>query len=106
MSTNDPYLDKHIAVINSFSSTKPLPDDPVKRADIETVLRDGYVVLDGLLDEQDAKTLAEEVDRMTGDNPKFGRKAFEGWATIRIYSLLNKYVSFLSSSSSNSDMIG
>ncbi|CRG83580.1 putative protein Mb3657 [Talaromyces islandicus] len=80
-------LDKLLGLIGA---TKPLPEDPVKRADIETVLRDGYVVLDGLLDEEDVKELADEVDRMTGDDPKFGRKTFEGWATIRIYSLLNK----------------
>jgi hypothetical protein len=84
-------LDKLLGLIGA---TKPLPEDPVKRADIETVLKDGYVVLDGLLDEEDVKTLADEVDRMTGDDPKFGRKTFEGWATIRIYSLLNKCVSF------------
>lgn len=70
----------------------PLPEDPVKRADVESVLQNGYVALDNLLTEEDVQSLREEIDRMTGENPRKGRHMFEGTNTIRIYSLLNKFV--------------
>ncbi|KAH8688827.1 hypothetical protein BGW36DRAFT_309502 [Talaromyces proteolyticus] len=83
-------VDYFTGLTNRNHDAPPLPEDPVTRADIEAVLKDGFVVLDGLLTEEDIKSFREEIDHMTGEHPKFGRHMFEGRETIRIYSLLNK----------------
>jgi ectoine hydroxylase-related dioxygenase (phytanoyl-CoA dioxygenase family) len=69
---------------------KPLPSDPVARADIEHVLEHGYVILPDCFTKAEAKEAREEIKRLLGDNPLGGRNAFEGINTNRIYSLLNK----------------
>jgi hypothetical protein len=74
----------------NYAQLPVLPEDPVKRADIEAVLKDGYVALHNLLTEEDIEILKEDVVRMTGEKPKLGRHIFEGADTVRIYSLLNK----------------
>lgn len=84
-----PEIDYFLNLLN-LEHLPPLPEDPVKRADIESVLKNGYVTLENLLTEEDVQSLREEVDRMTGENPRKGRHMFEGRNTIRIYSLLNK----------------
>lgn len=82
-------VDYFLNLLN-FSHLPAFPEDPVKRADIEAVLKDGYVALENLLTEEDVEILKEEIVRMTGENPKLGRHMFEGTDTVRIYSLLNK----------------
>jgi hypothetical protein len=86
-----PEIDYFLNLLN-LEHLPPLPEDPVKRADIESVLQNGFVALDNLLTEEDIQSLREEVDRMTGENPRTGRHMFEGRDTVRIYSLLNKFV--------------
>ncbi|KAL1966010.1 hypothetical protein VTN77DRAFT_4950 [Rasamsonia byssochlamydoides] len=73
-----------------------MPDDPVKRADIEAVLKDGYVVMENLIPKDEVELLRQEITRLTGDKPKLGRHIFEGKNTIRIYStrLFDKYCLF------------
>lgn len=91
--TKGPGIDYFLDLLN-LEHVPPMPEDPVKRADIEAVLKNGYVALENLLDEEEVKSLKEEVTRMTGDSPRLGRHMFEGSNTVRIYSLLNKSVLF------------
>ncbi|GAM43660.1 hypothetical protein TCE0_060f18649 [Talaromyces pinophilus] len=72
-----PEIDYFLNLLN-LEHLPPLPEDPVKRADVESVLQNGYVALDNLLTEEDVQSLREEVDRMTGENPRKGRHMFEG----------------------------
>lgn len=62
-------------------------DSAVVDADLAAVLRDGYVILENLLS-------PEEIDEIRGEvRPildRTGRNNFEGHATQRIYSVLNK----------------
>lgn len=69
---------------------KPLPTDPVTRADIEHVLEHGYVILPDCFTKSEAKEARDEITRLLGESPLVGRNTFEGLNTNRIYSLLNK----------------
>jgi hypothetical protein len=80
----------YFAALVNFAHNPELPEDPVKRADIEAVLRDGYVVMENMVPPEDIEAMREVMTRLTGDDPKMGRHIFEGHSTIRIYSLLNK----------------
>lgn len=68
----------------------PMPKDPVDRANVVKVLRDGYVVIENCFTKQEAEAAKAEIDRLSGSAPIAGRNAFEGLNTNRIYSLLNK----------------
>jgi ectoine hydroxylase-related dioxygenase (phytanoyl-CoA dioxygenase family) len=72
------------------STEKPLPSDPTSVADIKHVLENGYVILKDCFTKAEADEAKDEMDRLTGKSPEFGRNPFEGLKTIRIYSLLNK----------------
>lgn len=69
---------------------KPLPSDPVTRANIEHVVEHGYVIILNCFTKAEAKKARDEIDRLLGDKPQVGRNSFEGVDTNRIYSLLNK----------------
>ena len=69
---------------------RPLPDDSVSRADIEHVLKHGYVIIRDAFTKAEAKEARDEIDRLLGQSPLKGRNPFEGLNTNRIYSLLNK----------------
>jgi hypothetical protein len=69
---------------------RPLPDDPVTRADVQKVLEQGYVILSDLFSASELAVARGEVRRLAGMEPKRGRNQFEGHSTVRIYSLLNK----------------
>lgn len=69
---------------------KPLPTDPSLRADIQHVLEHGYVILPDSFTAAEAAEARDEVDRLSGPDPRTGRTGFEGHKTSRIYSLLNK----------------
>ena len=73
-----------------FSKSKELPSDPVDRANVEHVLRHGYVVLENCFSKDEAEAAKAEIDRLSGNAPMKGRNPFEGHNTNRIYSLLNK----------------
>lgn len=62
-------------------------DPQVAEADLAALQRDGYVVLPDLLT---AEELAEIRASVVGLLDRTGRNAFEGQATQRIYSVLNK----------------
>ncbi|MFB7716137.1 phytanoyl-CoA dioxygenase family protein [Nocardia sp. NPDC056100] len=62
-------------------------DPAVVEADLVAVLRDGYVILPDLLTDDELKAIHDDVDSLL--NLK-GRNNFEGHATQRIYSVLNK----------------
>jgi hypothetical protein len=72
--------------------THTLPTDPVSRADIEHVLKHGYVVLENVFTKDEADEAISEMHRLSGRGPKKGRNPFEGFDTTRIYALLDKYV--------------
>lgn len=74
----------------NYYKTKPLPTDPVDRANIQHVLKHGYVVLENCFSKEEAEAAKAEIDRLSGSAPVTGRNAFEGLNTNRIYSLLNK----------------
>ncbi|KIW18123.1 hypothetical protein PV08_02411 [Exophiala spinifera] len=72
------------------TARKPLPEDAGTRADIEHVLKHGYVVLPDCFTEAEAREARGEIVRLLGKDPLHGRNSFEGLNTNRIYSLLNK----------------
>ena len=67
-----------------------LPQDPSDRANVQHVLRHGYVVLENCFSKAEADEAKAEIDRLSGNSPRVGRNPFEGFKTNRIYSLLNK----------------
>lgn len=69
---------------------RPLPSDPRTRADVDYVLENGYIILEGCFSIADALEAKAEIDNLSGQAPEPGRNAFEGLRTNRIYSLLNK----------------
>lgn len=75
---------------NLTKNFNPLPDDPVDRANVQSVLENGYVVLKDCFTKEEADAAKAEIDRLSGNSPIMGRNAFEGYNTNRIYSLLNK----------------
>ncbi|KAL2393547.1 hypothetical protein ABEF93_002980 [Exophiala dermatitidis] len=77
-------------IFSKAGRTKPLPQDPVTRADVEHVLEHGYVVIPECFTRAEAKEARDEIVRLLGQNPLGGRNPFEGRNTNRIYSLLNK----------------
>ncbi|KAL1954876.1 hypothetical protein VTO42DRAFT_465 [Malbranchea cinnamomea] len=81
-------------IYENYYKTKPLPSDPVDRANIEHVLKHGYVVLENCFSKEEAEAAKAEIDRLSGRAPFKGRNAFEGFNTNRIYSLLNKTRAF------------
>lgn len=51
--------------------------------------RDGYVLIEDVLDEADVKHARDELDRLLVDTP-YGRQDFEGLKTRRVYALFGK----------------
>ncbi|MBL1079367.1 phytanoyl-CoA dioxygenase family protein [Nocardia sp. 2] len=62
-------------------------DPAVAQADLDAVLRDGYVILADLLTPEELAEIRREVRPLLD---RTGRNNFEGHATQRVYSLLNK----------------
>lgn len=62
-------------------------DPAVADADVEAVLRDGYVILPDLLTAAELRAIRADVDPLLDLK---GRNNFEGHATQRVYSVLNK----------------
>lgn len=62
-------------------------DPAIADADLARVLRDGYVILPDLLSADQLVAIKEAVDPLLD---RHGRNPFEGEATQRIYSVLNK----------------
>lgn len=67
-----------------------LPSNAQSKADIEQCVEHGYVILQDVFTLDEAAEARAEIDRLSGKDPIPGRNVFEGLATNRIYSLLNK----------------
>jgi hypothetical protein len=77
-------------IYSKIVERKPLPADPVPRADVEHVLEHGYVIIPNCFTRAEAQEARDEIVRLLGREPLAGRNNFEGVKTNRIYSLLNK----------------
>jgi ectoine hydroxylase-related dioxygenase (phytanoyl-CoA dioxygenase family) len=73
---------------------KPMPTDAGLRGLVQSVLRDGYVVIPNAFTEAEALEAIAEIDRLHGDRPRTGRDAFDGFKTNRIFALLAKTRAF------------
>jgi hypothetical protein len=70
-----------------ISSMSGKPAGQTVRAQLDALLRDGYVILEGLIDRDQCQTIRDEATRLldrTGANP------FEGHKTQRVYAPLSK----------------
>ncbi len=67
-----------------FAGQRDLPETAT---DYASLMRDGYVIVDGLLDTQTCQALRTESDRLLGGT---GRNSFEGFKTQRVYNILAK----------------
>ena len=85
-----PDASETFQLLSSILPNKPLPSDPVTRANIKQVLEHGYVVIPDCFTKAEAQEAKDEIDRLLRSDPIGGRNAFEGINTNRIYSLLNK----------------
>jgi ectoine hydroxylase-related dioxygenase (phytanoyl-CoA dioxygenase family) len=56
---------------------------------LETLQRDGYVVLEDIVDTATWKHARDELERLLPDTP-YGRQEFEGYNTKRVYALFGK----------------
>ena len=62
-------------------------DTPDIRADYENLMRDGYVIIENLLDLETLEFIKTEAAKLLG---KTGRNPFEGIQTQRVYDVLSK----------------
>ncbi|KAK1573635.1 uncharacterized protein LY79DRAFT_706952 [Colletotrichum navitas] len=69
---------------------RPLPEDSTLRGYVETVLRDGYVIIPDAFTEAEAVEAIAEIDRLHGNNPLTGATTFDGHRTNLMLSLLGK----------------
>ena len=67
-----------------FAGPRELPET---EADHAALMRDGYVIVEGLLDKAKCHAVRDESTRLLG---AAGRNAFEGFKTQRIYNVLAK----------------
>ncbi len=74
---------------NTYSQLQPGPErsSPEIDADYETLMRDGYVIIEGLLSKDQCEAIKAEGLSLLG---KTGRNEFEGLNTQRVYDLLSK----------------
>ena len=73
----------------TYSQLQPGPErsSPDIDADYETLMRDGYVIIEGLLSKDQCEAIKAEGLSLLG---KTGRNEFEGLNTQRVYDLLSK----------------
>ena len=73
----------------TYSQLQPGPErsSPEIDADYETLMRDGYVIIEGLLSKDQCEAIKAEGLSLLG---KTGRNEFEGLNTQRVYDLLSK----------------
>ncbi|MFX0580474.1 phytanoyl-CoA dioxygenase family protein [Nocardia nepalensis] len=93
MSNTQPAVERLEDLAGDLSRTHPTVrvtrDVPAAQvdADLAALDRDGYVILEGLLDAAQCAALRTELLPLLGPN---GRNAFEGHQTQRLYSVLGK----------------
>lgn len=81
------FVDVDLAATHKRLAPKPDRDTPEIAADFETLMRQGYVILEGLISPEDCAAIKREGERLLGQT---GRNAFEGLSTQRVYALLSK----------------
>ena len=72
---------------------RPIPSDPVLRAQVEELLEKGYIIIPNCFTKAEVQEAVGEVKRLTtkdGAKPLTGRNEFEGSKTNRIFALPNK----------------
>ncbi|GAB5415540.1 MAG: phytanoyl-CoA dioxygenase family protein [Congregibacter sp.] len=84
------YANVDLARTHSFSHSDALAhvDEAVWEAEHEQLLRDGYVIIEGLMSEAELAALRRDADPYLSH---FGRNSFEGERTQRIYGLPEKF---------------
>lgn len=85
----DPYPSAHFLAHDrrygfEFAGNRELPETA---ADHAALMRDGYVIVERLLDRATCDAIRSETDRLLGGS---GRNAFEGFKTQRVYNVLAK----------------
>ena len=87
LSFSDLMADDLAGTYRRTASAGESVDAAVADADVARVRRDGYVILPGLLDATEIATIKAAVSPLLD---RTGRNPFEGHATQRVYSVLNK----------------
>ena len=87
LSFSDLMADDLAGTYRRTASAGESVDAAVADADVARVRRDGYVILPGLLDATEIATIKAAVAPLLD---RTGRNPFEGHATQRVYSVLNK----------------
>ena len=73
---------------------EPIPAARSRGQDVaERLMRDGYVVVSGMMSDQDVQAAREDLGRVLAAT-RTGRNAFEGFSTQRIYALFAKTRTF------------
>ncbi len=73
---------------------EPIPAATSRGQDVaERLMRDGYVVVSGMMSDQDVQAAREDLGRVLAAT-RTGRNAFEGFSTQRIYALFAKTRTF------------
>ena len=67
-----------------FAGPRDLPETA---ADYDMLMRDGFVIIERILDERTCQRMRAEGERLLGAT---GRNAFEGFKTQRVYNILSK----------------
>ena len=74
-----------VALAIRFPATAPEVDSLVG----EAVMRDGYAVIEDVIDRERCAALVAEIDRIERDEPiHHGKNEFEGFHTKRIFNLI------------------
>ena len=71
-----------------FAGPRDLPETS---SDLEALLQDGYVIVEGLLNKSTCQMMRDESERLLSAS---GRNAFEGFKTQRVYNILAKSRTF------------
>lgn len=79
---NTDFAKKHKKIIPATTRSSAEID-----ADLKKVMLDGYVIIEGLLSQQEINNIREEIEPLL---EKSGRNNFEGYKTQRVYDVLSK----------------
>lgn len=88
-----PQIDEPNDLLKDLANTHRMVDtsqsrqDQACEADYEQLMRDGYVVIEGLIDAEKINAIREQTHELLG---KQGRNTFEGLKTQRLYDVLSK----------------
>jgi ectoine hydroxylase-related dioxygenase (phytanoyl-CoA dioxygenase family) len=83
---DDLYAD-HAGTHRSTAGKHEKIDAKITAADVQAVKKDGFVIMENLLNQEQLSKIKEEADRLLSH---YGRNSFEGQKTRRIYAVLAK----------------